>query len=127
MREKRRFIRFEISLKVNYTIQKEPRIEKTGVTKDVTVGGIQLLTNEQLEIGSKLELKMFLPTALNPVHLAGIVLWSKETASNTGHSYNTGIEFGDIEEDNKSTFLKFLCDLMYQKAEELKKTKEKTD
>lgn len=115
MREKRRFIRFEIALKVNYAIQSEPKIEKTGTTKDVSSGGMQLLTEEKLEPGNRLGLKMFIPEALNPAHLNGIVLWSKEIPSGKKASYSAGIEFGDIEEDNKNTFLKFLCDLMYRK------------
>jgi len=115
MREKRRFIRFEIALKINYAIQTEPKIEKTGKTKDVSSGGMQLLTEERLEPGSRLGLKVFIPEALNPAHLNGTVLWSKEIPSTKKASYSAGIEFGKIEEDNKNTFLRFLCDLMYRK------------
>lgn len=115
MREKRRFIRFEIALKVNYTIQKEPRIEKTGTTKDASAGGMQLLTNERLTPGNKLSLDIFLPEALNPVHLNGIVLWVREIDAGKTPSYAAGIEFGKVEEDNKNTFLRFLCDLLYRR------------
>lgn len=115
MREKRRFIRFDIALKVNYYIQREPKIEKTGITKDVSAGGMHILTEEKLETGSKVELKVIIPEALNPAHLAGIVLWAMEATGEKKPSYSAGIEFADIEEDNKNTFLKFLCDLMYRK------------
>lgn len=115
MREKRRFIRFEIALKANYIVQKEKKIEKTGITKDVSAGGMRLLTEEKLETGSRLEFKIFIPEALNPVHLNGVVLWSRERTSGNTPSYGAGIEFGQVEEDNKNTFLRFLCDLMYKK------------
>lgn len=115
MKEQRRFIRFEISLKVNYIVQKGPRTEKTGTTKDVCAGGLQLLTEEKLETGSRVELKIFLPEALNPAHLNGIVMWTREAPAGKSLPYSAGIEFGDIEEDNKNTFLRFLCDLMYRK------------
>ena len=118
MREKRRLIRFGINLKVNYVIQKEQKAEKTGITKDVSAGGIQLLTEEKLNIGNKVELKIFTPEALNPVHMKGIVVWSNEISSGKNMSYANGIEFGKIEEDNKNTFLRFLCDLMYKKIGE---------
>lgn len=116
MREKRRFIRFDISLKVHYIIQKEPKAEKTGITKDVCAGGIQLLTEEKLSTGSKIDLKIFIPEALNPAHLSGVVVWSREVSSGKKLSYGAGIEFGEIEEDNKNTFLRFLCDLLYRKT-----------
>lgn len=120
MREKRRFIRFDIALKVTYCIQKEIKIEKTGITSDMGVGGIRLLTEEKLETGSRVDLKIFIPEALNPAHLIGIVLWSKESTGAKNPSYIAGIEFGPIEEDNKNTFLKFLCDLMYEKTGKIK-------
>ncbi len=115
MREKRRFIRFEIAVKVTYCVQGEVRVEKTGITKDLSAGGMQLFTEEKIQTGSKLDLELFIPEALNPAHLSGIVLWSSEVGDAQKQSYSAGIEFGEIEEDNKNTFLKFLCDLMYKK------------
>ncbi|MBU1148030.1 MAG: PilZ domain-containing protein [Candidatus Omnitrophica bacterium] len=115
MREKRRFIRFNIALKVLYVIRKEPREEKTGITKDVSAGGLELLTKEKMMPGSKMEITIYIPEALNPVHLNGTIVWSKETNGDEKSSYSTGVEFGKIEEDNKSTFLRFLCNLMYKR------------
>lgn len=118
MREKRRLIRFPISVKVVYTLQKDPKVEKTGVGRDISAGGIQLVTNEKLEVGSKMEFKLFVPDALNPAHLKGTVVWTREQESPKGISYFAGVDFGKIEEDNKNTFLKFLCSLMYEKTEQ---------
>jgi len=115
MKEKRNFIRFDIPLKVHYTVQGDPKIVKTGITKDVSAGGVQLLTEEKIDIGNKIDLTVFIPEALNPVHLAGIAVWVKEIRSEEKSRYCTGIEFTKIEEDNKNTFLKFLCNLMYKK------------
>jgi len=122
MRENRRFIRFDIALKVTYCVQKEPKFEKTGITSDMSAGGIRLLTEEKLETGSRVGLKIIIPEALNPAHLSGIVLWSEEAGGVKKVSYTAGIEFGSIEEDNKNTFLKFLCDLMYEKTGKTKET-----
>lgn len=115
MREKRRFIRFDIALKVSYIIRKEPKIEKSGTTKDVSAQGMQLLTEDKMETGDKVDLKIFVPEALNPAHMRGIVVWSKESGIAKKRSYSSGINFEKIEEDNKNTFLKFLCNLMYAK------------
>jgi len=115
VREKRRFIRFNIALKVAYIVQKDLKIEKLGTTRNVSAQGMQLLTSDKLEPGDRVDFKIFVPEALNPAHMKGIVLWSKELESSKSHFYSTGIDFGKIEEDNKNTFLKFLCDLMYAK------------
>ncbi len=121
MREKRRFIRFNIALKVAYIIPKDPKIEKLGTTKDVSAQGMQLLTSDKLETGDKIDFKIFVPDALNPAHMKGIVVWSREMEFPKSNSYSAGIDFGKIEEDNKNTFLKFLCNLMYAKIGEKKK------
>ncbi|MFH1478747.1 MAG: PilZ domain-containing protein [Candidatus Omnitrophota bacterium] len=115
MKEKRRFIRFETSIKVNYIIERDPRIEKTCTTKNINTGGIQLLTDEKLEPNKKIELKLFIPGALNPAHIKGKILWSSDIDPQKGKAYAAGIEFNEIEEDNKNTFLKFLCELTTQK------------
>ncbi len=115
MREKRRFIRFDIALKVLYVIRKDPKLENTAITKDISAGGLELLTKEKLLPGSKIALTIDIPEALNPVHLNGTIVWSKEAGGDKKSAYSTGVEFGKIEEDNKSTFLRFLCNLMYEK------------
>ena len=112
MREKRRFIRFDIALKVAYIVQKDPKVEKFSTTIDVSAQGLRLLTSDMLELGDNVDLKIFLPDALNPAHVRGIVVWSKELEAGASHPYSTGIDFEKIEEDNKNTFLKFLCSLM---------------
>ncbi len=112
MREKRRFIRFNIALKVAYIVRREPKIEKFGTTRDISAQGMQLLTSDKIKPGDKLDLKIFLPEALNPAHIRGVAVWSKEPEAAKSHSYNAGIDFEKIEEDNKNTFLKFLCGLM---------------
>jgi len=122
MREKRRFIRFNIALKVAYIVLRDPKTEKLGTTKDVSAAGMQLLTGDKLEMGDKVDLKIFVPDALNPAHLKGIVAWTRDLEPAGTHSYSTGIDFGKIEEDNKNTFLKFLCDLMYAKIGKKKET-----
>jgi len=115
MREKRRFIRFETALKVAYIAQEEPKIEKFGTTIDISAQGIQLLTSHKIKPGDKLDLKIFLPEALNPAHIKGIAIWSKEPDTAKSNLYSAGIDFEKIEEDNKNTFLSFLCGLMYIK------------
>ena len=113
MREKRKYIRFDIALKVAYVVQRDPKIEKFSITSDVSAQGMQLLTSDKLELGDKIDLKIFVPDALNPAHIKGVIVWSREFGAAGNHPYIAGIDFEKIEEDNKNTFLRFLCSLMY--------------
>jgi c-di-GMP-binding flagellar brake protein YcgR len=112
MLEKRRFIRFDAALKITYIVQRDPKIEKSGVTKDIGAQGMQLLTNDKLESGDKVDLNIFVPEALNPAHVKGVVVWTRAYDAAKNYSYSSGIDFEKIEEDNKNTFLRFLCSLM---------------
>ncbi len=120
MKEKRILIRFNISLKVSYIVNREPRMEKIGTSRDVSAHGIQLLTNDRLVIGDKLDMRISVPEALNPAHIKGTVVWSRESDSPKAYAYSAGVDFDKIEEDNKNTFLKFLCNLMHPKEEDKK-------
>ncbi|MFA5389786.1 MAG: PilZ domain-containing protein [Candidatus Omnitrophota bacterium] len=114
MREKRRFIRFDVILKAAYVIQKEPKTEKTGVTRDISANGMQLLTGEKLMVGDRIHITLSVPGASNPVHIRAVIVWSRDLAEAVENClYSAGIDFEKIEEDNKNTFLRFLCSLMY--------------
>ena len=85
----------------------------TAVTKDICVSGIRFTTIEKLQNGISVELKLKLPNIQNPVHAYGQIVWQKKTNFEDNISTDVGIEFLNIEEDNKNTFLKYLCDLIY--------------
>ena len=64
-------------------------------------------------------IKLNFPNLPNPVHLYGKVIWSKRLSLEDGVPYDIGIEFTKVEEDNKNTFLKLLCDLIYAQARKI--------
>lgn len=107
--EKRRYLRLNKPLEIEYTLPDSDKINKA-VTKDISAIGLRFAANEKLRKDLNLEIKLKLPNTQNPVHVYGRVAWIKKE---DGASFDTGIEFIKIEEDNKNTFLKYLCDLIY--------------
>jgi Tfp pilus assembly protein PilZ len=110
--EKRRYLRLNNTLEVEYILPNSDRI-RTASTKDISALGLRFTVNENLEKGSPLEIKLKLPNVQNAIHASGRVAWSKKTGLEDKSSFEVGIEFLKIEEDNKNTFLKYLCDLIY--------------
>lgn len=89
------------------------------VTKDLSAEGLRLESKtKDLKEGSILELKLEIYGANNPVHAKGKVVWKKRLSLEDNAPYDIGIELTGIEEDNKNTFLKFLCDLIYNLPKE---------
>jgi len=115
-KEKRDFIRTDTLVPVFMSID-SPEFKKdlNVTTKNISATGLLIESREKLPTGieSKLELKP--DGAKNPIHCTGKVVWS--AAVSGANIYNCGVEFIKIEEDNKNTFLKFLCDAIYKTSE----------
>jgi len=111
--ERRKFTRYAIPLRIAYVLEGDNVVYK-GDTKNISSLGIRFESQKKLKEGSQLELKITLPKAPNPVHAEGKLVWVRKQTIADSSPYEVGMEFLKIEEDNKNTFLKFLCDLAYK-------------
>lgn len=110
--EKRRYLRLNVPLEIEYVLGNNDRVYKA-VTKDISAFGIRFATTDKLQEGDNLEVTLRIPNISNPVHASGKIAWSRKVLSEGNAPFDIGIEFVKIEEDNKNTFLKYLCDLIY--------------
>ncbi len=111
--ERRKYIRLKTPIPIIYTIADTGNIYRS-VTKDISAEGLRFEANaKDLKESSNIEIKLEIHGANNPVHAKGTVVWKKSLSLEDGAPYDVGIELTEIEEDNKNTFLKFLCDLIY--------------
>jgi len=128
MEERRRFIRLEVPIEVKYVVEEDSDpVRKRVATKDLSCDGLRFISERKLDEGSLLDLNLTIPGATNPVHIKGKTIWSKKLSTEDAAPFEVGLEFVQIEEDNKNTFLKYLCDLIYNETkiiERTRKTKE---
>jgi hypothetical protein len=116
--ERRKYIRLKTPVSVTYTAP-NTGIVHSSMTKDMSVDGLRLETKaKDIEQGTVLELKLELNGANSPIHAKGKVVWIKQLSLEDDAPWDVGIELTEIEEDNKNTFLKFLCDLIYNLPKE---------
>lgn len=116
--ERRKYIRLKTPVAVTCTVPNTGTVHSS-VTKDISTDGLRLeIKAKNIEKGSILELKLELSGANNPVHAKGKVVWVNQISLEDDAPYDIGIEFTEIEEDNKNTYLKFLCDLIYNLPKE---------
>lgn len=124
--ERRRYIRLRAPINISYTVPDENRIYNTA-TKDISADGLRFETLDKTLLEANiLELKLNIPGAPNPVHVRGKVIWKKKVSLEDRAPFHLGLEFIEIEEDNKNTFLKFLCDLIYNLPKETEYAKKKS-
>ena len=116
--ERRRYIRLKTPIPLTYTIPNTGNIYNS-VTKDISSDGLRFESKvKDLKESVIIEVKLEIPGANNPVHAKGSIIWKKQMSLEDDAPYNVGIEFTEVEEDNKNTFLKFLCDLIYSLPKE---------
>ena len=118
--ERRRFIRLETSVDITYVVLENGNIYNTS-TKNISADGLRFQTHDKdISQSSEVELKLNIPGIINPIHAKAKVIWKRKLSLEDMAPYDVGMELMAVEEDNKNTFLKFLCDLIYNLAEEPK-------
>ena len=126
--ERRRFIRLEVPIELKYVVEKDAsQMRRRVATKDLSCDGLRFISELKIGEGAVLDLNLTIPGANNPVHIKGKAVWSRKISSEDAAPVEVGVEFIQIEEDNKNTFLKYLCDLIYNETkimERSRKTKE---
>ncbi|MBU4377001.1 MAG: PilZ domain-containing protein [Candidatus Omnitrophica bacterium] len=115
--ERRRFIRLEVPIELKYIVEDNPSQTRMRVaTKDLSCDGLRFISEHKIDEGSALDLNLTIPGANNPVHIKGKAVWVRKMSSEDAAPFEVGVEFAQIEEDNKNTFLKYLCDLIYNET-----------
>lgn len=118
--ERRRYVRLQTPIPIAYTVPQTGSVHTTS-SKNISADGMRFETSDKaLTEGDLVELKLTIPGAANPVHAKGNVIWKKKMSLEDAAPFDCGMEFTEIEEDNKNTFLKFLCDLIYDIKKEPK-------
>ncbi len=111
--ERRKFTRYAMPLHITYIVDGETSVHKS-TTKNISSLGIRFESTKTLKEGNIIELKLEVPKALNPVHAQGKLIWVRKATLEDNSPFDIGMEFLKIEEDNKNTFLRFMCDLAYK-------------
>ncbi len=97
--EKRKYTRLSAYHLVKYRLDSWPK-EKAPLlasAKDIGGGGVRLITQEAIAIGSILHLWINFPNSAQPVSAAAKVIWTMKLGKT--NNYETGLEFTEIDED----------------------------
>ena len=119
--ERRKYLRIEAPINIRI-IDSRNAVEETQ-TKNISPIGFRFKTKKKggMAINEEVELKMEMPGTLSSIHARAKVVWKKKLSTENGTPFDIGCEFVRIEEDNKNTFLKYFCDLLYKEREEIEK------
>ena len=116
-KDRRKFIRFDVPLKVEISIKADINYIKEATTKDFSREGVGLVLNDfDLEEGSKIKLKFFLPSLPEPIVSSASIKW----AGKVKDKWQMGVKLDDIASADKSQIL----DYVYEKWRHQRKSPE---
>ncbi len=132
MKERRRYARIGIALPIKYKIINKSGWHKTS-SLNISAGGVLIPTVPYLDVGTKLDLQIYLPGEKKPIKAIGRVIWRKPAEiwegfklSHEMNGFFAGIEFAKftkIKEDNTVKIMEFIYECLHDK-DFMKKFKE---
>ena len=110
--EKRQSKRINASFIVRYSVKKKPHIKLNGRIKDVSSGGMRLLVNEKLAVGTLLLVEFDLPDNIDTIGAVGKVIWADgkftERDEVGRRIFQTGIQFVNMEHGHKNKLVTYI-------------------
>lgn len=112
MNELRRFPRLRFACDIEYSITTPDAVENqesmVSKTKNVSLGGICLVTDSALETGDILTLRIRLKGFETPIEVLGRVVWTQTFDIGEQKGYDNGIEFIKIPEAHRAKLEEFM-------------------
>jgi c-di-GMP-binding flagellar brake protein YcgR len=109
MEEHRQFVRLDTRLELTYNLLPSGSPQRT-ITRNVSAGGLCLVSDRVLTPGSQLQISMQLPDHQAPIHFIGEVVWSDpyEIIGKTErqHAVETGLRFVEISPDDRDALMR---------------------
>ena len=109
-RERREVERFRGSV-AEYSFDENTLVKKTSFIKNISIKGVCIVANRQIEIGTFLYLVIHLPGIDPPIEAVGQVIWqdvSTEFENNRGKYYDIGVAFVELSDYNLNRLMRLL-------------------
>ena len=115
--EKRKYIRLDFKLKLNFSAEGEPKKAYQAITRNISAEGLKFTSDQKLEPGSRVDFEVQLQNRKDTVHFKGEVVWSKEVPILTSvrdKTYDIGVRFVDVDKKDKNALMLYICDKMVE-------------
>lgn len=97
MTERRKFLRFNTNVGMEYRISKEREMMGSSYIKDLSREGMKFSLPRRPEKGTMMDLKFLLPDDMKPIYVTGEVRWTNEHDEQRDSGYAVGVKFHKID------------------------------
>ena len=96
-------VNFDVKTKIDYRIKKKEEKQFSSqhykaISNNISAEGISFNSQKKLNRGDIVKLELYVPSALVPIRMSGIVCWSHQVKGKGTDldNYNTGIQVEDV-------------------------------
>ena len=117
MKEQRKFVRLNASIKITYRVLKKSEIPDSVLSRNISAGGISFSIEQRLRKSSKLDLKIEIPDGRNPIRALTEVVWIKAGNFRRGSGMNyfdVGTRFIEIAPFDRNRIHKFVYEQIHR-------------
>ena len=107
MQERRGYVRLDVDAHATYTIKGKDASPDMVTLEDVSIEGIRVISNRALQNSDILQLTLRIPGVEGAIEALGRVIWQRQV---TMDLLDTGIDFTEIDGQNKKKLLDFIED-----------------
>ena len=97
MQEKRKFVRIQWPIVVQYKTLEEPYTKDQIVGNDISEGGVSFISYERLPKGTKLDIQIQVPFDSMPIFAKGEVVWVRNVGEEHEKTFEVGLEFLEVD------------------------------
>jgi len=108
MQEKRRFVRIDWPVVVQYKALEEPSTQDQIVGRDISEGGISFTVYERLAKGTKLDMQVQVPFDSMPIFVKGKVVWIRKAGEEHGKAFEIGVSFIEVDLKDQKRFKMYI-------------------
>ena len=106
MAEERTFERFEFPVQIEYSVPGKDWIKGEATAKNISLGGVQFLTKEKINLGSRVALRIALPHRGRATTATGELVWFKESRASGKGFFQVGVRFTQADPFDLEELLK---------------------
>lgn len=105
--ERRHFPRLAVSVPINYSVLSNG---DHIMTKNLSAGGLCITIYDDIGVGSRLTLKIYLPGESSPVVVIGKIVWKDEfiISSDPQKRFEVGVEFVNIDDADRDKIYQYV-------------------
>ena len=118
MQEKRKFVRIDWPVLVQYKTLEDPLTNDQIVGKDISEGGVSFIVYERLSRGMNLDIQIQTPFDSLPIFAKAKVAWIENVGKEHEKMFEVGVEFTEINQKDQTRLKTYIENEIKQKRKE---------